>query len=86
MELKIVCLLFRYFKEHFFDGFDFTDDRLIRTAAFYEKISYYMDKLNVQVPDTIIKACDFLLSKWQTVPKMFKYTLNNFTSKYENQS
>lgn len=74
---------FRYFKEHFFDGFYFTDDRLIRTAAFYEKISYYMDKLNVQVPDTIIKACDFLLSKMANSPEMFKYTLNNFTSKYE---
>lgn len=74
---------FRYFRDHFFDNFDFSDERLLRTAVFNEKVNYYMDKLKSQDPDSIIKSCDFILSKVKDNPELYKYTLSSFTSKYQ---
>ena len=31
-------LQFKYYKSHFFDNFDFSDDRLLRTPVFHSKI------------------------------------------------
>jgi peroxiredoxin len=74
---------FRYYRDHFFDNFNFSDDRLVRSSAYHEKITYYIDKLRSQNPDSIIKSCDFILNKVKDSPELFKYTLNTFTSKYE---
>jgi peroxiredoxin len=74
---------FTYFRDHFFDNLDFSDDRLVRTSAYHEKITYYIDKLRSQAPDSIIKSCDFILNKVKDSPELYKYTLNTFTSKYE---
>ena len=32
---------YKYYRDHFFDGFNFTDERLVRTAAFHEKIVFH---------------------------------------------
>ncbi|MGB0430727.1 MAG: type I restriction endonuclease subunit R, partial [Bacteroidia bacterium] len=43
-----------YFKRHFWDYVDFTDDRILRTPIFRSKVSKYIGKnLTVQVPDSI---------------------------------
>lgn len=74
---------YKYYRDHFFDGFNFTDERLVRTAAFHEKIVFYMDRLRSQDPDSLIVGADFLLNKTEGGPENFKYTLNYLTSKYE---
>lgn len=74
---------FRYYKDHFFDNFDFNEDRLVRTAAYHEKIVFYMDRLLSQDPDSLIKGVDFLLKQSKAGTENFKYTLNYLTSKYE---
>lgn len=74
---------FKYFKSHFFDNFDFSDERLLRTSAYHEKMTYYMDKLTVQDPDSIIISADYLLGKVENNPSVFKYTLSYMSSKYE---
>ena len=52
-----------YFKEHYFDSFDWSDKRLIRTPVMEQKIEYYLDKLTVQAPDSCIVSCDYILGK-----------------------
>lgn len=74
---------YRYFKAHFFDNFDFTDGRLVRTNTFHEKIMYYLDKLTYQQADSIIKSVDYILEKSQQSPQLFKYALSFLTSHYE---
>lgn len=74
---------FRYFKAHYWDGFDFSDGRLIRTSTYDEKMNYYMDKLTVPDPDSIIKSVDYMLNKAKANKELFKYTLSQLTSKYE---
>ncbi|MEX2379981.1 MAG: DUF5106 domain-containing protein [Vicingaceae bacterium] len=74
---------FRYFKAHFFDDFDFSDGRLVRTSAFHEKMMYYLEKLTYQQADTIIKSVDYILEKSQQSPELFKYALSSLTSHFE---
>lgn len=74
---------YRYTKQHIFDAIDFTDERLLNSPAYHEKIAYYINELTMQIPDSIIVATDYLLEKASANPKLFKYTLGFITNKYE---
>ena len=74
---------FNYFKAHYFDNYDFSDERLLRTTTFHDKITYYVNKLTVPDPDSLIVAMDYLLGNTQKSPVLFKYTLTHFTSFFE---
>ena len=64
---------YRYIKGHFWDGTDFTDDRLLRTPVFDNKLKKYFEKILIQNPDTLIKETDILIEKARPNPEMFKY-------------
>lgn len=55
--------VFNYFKQHFWDDFDFADERFVRTPFLQRKIDRYIKELTVQVPDSLIKEADFLVNK-----------------------
>ncbi len=74
---------YKYTKEHIFDAIDFTDERLLNSPAYHEKIAYFINELTLQIPDSIIVATDYLLVKAAENPKLFKYTLGFLTNKYE---
>ncbi len=74
---------YRYFKKHYFDEMDFGDDRLLRTPVFYNRLSFYMDKIVVQIPDSIIKEADILIEKGRGNKEVFKYLVWYFTYTYE---
>ncbi len=54
---------YNYYKAHFFDNFDFNDDRLSYTPVFHSRLEYYIKKVIPQIPDSINKAADMLVSK-----------------------
>jgi thiol-disulfide isomerase/thioredoxin len=64
---------YRYIKSHYWDGTDFTDDRLLRTPVFDNKLKKYFDNILYQNPDSIIKEFDILIEKARPNPEMFKY-------------
>ncbi len=64
---------YRYIKAHYWDGTNFTDDRLLRTPVFDNKLKKYFDKVLYQNPDSIIKEFDILIEKARPNPEMFKY-------------
>ena len=74
---------FNYYKSHYFDGFDFSDERLIRTPVFHRKISYYMTKLVVQIPDSITKEADWMVEQTKEAKENFKYVVHFVTNHYE---
>ncbi|MFN6947249.1 MAG: thioredoxin-like domain-containing protein [Cytophagaceae bacterium] len=65
---------FRYYKEHFFDNIDFTDDRILRSPVYHNKIKQYFEKLTIQYPDSMIVAADYLIEKSRASKELFKYT------------
>lgn len=72
-----------HFRNHYWDGMDFSDNRLIRSPVFANKVDFYLDKLIPQQPDSIAAACDWLIEKCRPSPDLFKYTLAHVTYKYE---
>ncbi len=74
---------FRYFKAHYFDNYDFSDERLLRTATFHDKIVYYINKLTVPDPDSLIISLDYILGNAKKSTPLLKYALTHFTGHYE---
>lgn len=66
---------YRYYKQHFFDYIDLTDDRLLRTPVFHNKLKQYITTVVVQYPDSIIKEADTLVTKTKGNKEMFKYVV-----------
>lgn len=66
---------YRYYKGHYWDKFDFKDDRLVYTPVYDGKIEEYISKLTVQCTDSMEKECDMLLGKAKGTKDMFHYTL-----------
>jgi peroxiredoxin len=64
---------YRYYKQHYFDDIDFSDDRLLRTPVFCNKLKPYLTSVIIQHPDTIIKEADILIEKARANKEMFKY-------------
>jgi len=66
---------YNYYKAHFWDDFNFQDDRLIHAPIYDAKITEYMNKLVLPWPDSVEKESDMLLKKASGTKDMFKYTL-----------
>ncbi len=75
---------YRYFKEHYWDDMNLTDNRLIRTPVFHNKLKKYFDQVVVQNPDSIFKESVILIEKARPDPEMFKYIVWFITYHYEN--
>jgi thiol-disulfide isomerase/thioredoxin len=73
---KTVDSLFkpRYYKEHYWDDFNFQDNRLVYSPIYDNKLNQYFRSV-FPVPDSLNKECDMLLGKSKGAPDVFKYTL-----------
>ncbi len=72
----------RHTQKHFFDNLDLSQHRLLRTPFLQRKIEQFVDKLQVQHPDTIAVAIDYVLNKLEPVEESFKYYVIHFLNKY----
>jgi len=73
---------YHYYKSHFFDAIDFTDDRILRTGIYHQKLKTYIETLVVQHPDSIIKEADWIISRSLENDELFKYTAAWILNKY----
>lgn len=77
--------LFRwhYYKQHYFDGFDFSEEAFANSTYLKEKIDYFIgDKMTVQIPDSVIVAVDYILNKAQANEEVFKFVLPYLLNEY----
>ena len=75
--------VYQYYKQHYWDKFDLTDDRLLRTPLYNNKLKKYFEQILYQEPDTIIAEADKLIAKTEPNKEMFKYTVWWLTYKFE---
>ena len=72
-----------YYRNTFINNIDFTDDRLVRTPVFYQRIQNYITRIIPQIPDTIAVAafdvCDRALGRRE----MQKWLIYWITNHYE---
>ncbi|MGB4843453.1 MAG: DUF5106 domain-containing protein, partial [Ferruginibacter sp.] len=72
----------RFAQQHYFDNLDLADGRLLRTPVLHSAVDYYIDKLQIQHPDTLVAAIDNLLTRFSSAEESFKYYLIYFLNKY----
>ncbi len=77
---------FRYYKAHFLDNVDFSDDRLLRTPLLQTKIKTYTQQLTVPLPDSIIPSVDTIIEKSRANKEVFKYSVATLANYYETSN
>ncbi|MFC2112351.1 thioredoxin-like domain-containing protein [Bacteroidota bacterium] len=66
---------YKYYKSHYFDNFDISDIRLLRTPFYEQKVMTYIEKIAFQHPDSLILECDMLIEASRSDPALFRYML-----------
>jgi hypothetical protein len=64
-----------YYTFHYWDKYDFTDDRLIYTPIYERKLDDYLTKLVVPTYDSMKVSCEYILDKFNRKGEHFKYSL-----------
>ena len=75
---------YRYYKSHYWDGIDFTDERLTRTPVFEPRLDKYFRDLVPPQADSIEKDADKMLLEARVSKPMFQYLMVYFVQKYIN--
>ncbi|MFT4771024.1 MAG: peroxiredoxin [Cryomorphaceae bacterium] len=72
-----------WFKDHYFDHIDLTDDRIVRTPIYHTKLVNFLNKTVIQTPDTLKPAIDKLIAQMDPKSELFKYTVHYTTYNFE---
>lgn len=72
-----------FYKNHYWDNFDFSDNRLMYAPIFDARLSEYFNHVVYPIPDTVNAEADKLLAKARKGKEIFKYSLYWLTRNYE---
>ena len=81
-EQEVQVKRWRYQQAHFFDNIDLEDPKMLRTPFLFRQIDAFVNKLQVQHPDTIAKALDFVLRSVQPADETFKFYLIHYLNEF----
>lgn len=72
-----------YMQKHYFDNVNFSESGIVRSPILHQKVTDYLKRLVVPIPDSIISACDMLVEKAKADSTVFRYVLPYLTNYYE---
>ncbi len=75
--------LYHLYKKKFWENIDFSDDRLLRTPVFHNKLRTYFTNVVVQIPDSVIAEADRIVELSRANDEVFKYTIWFITNHFE---
>ena len=75
---------YRFVKNNWWDGVDFSNEALVRTPFFEQKLEEYYKYYVIPEADSIIPEVNYMLLVSRENREMFKYLLGKFTDKYIN--
>jgi thiol-disulfide isomerase/thioredoxin len=75
---------FHYFRNHYWNYTDFSEEGILRTPVFHQKLIDYFEKYTVPAPDSLIVSCDIVLALAEKNSEVYKYTLATLLNKYAN--
>jgi peroxiredoxin len=67
---------YTYYRAHYWDAFNFNDDRLIHTPLLQARLDEYFNKLIYPQEDSVIIEADTILHRMRPSENLFKFTLN----------
>jgi len=73
---------YRYGKEHFWDGIDFMDGRLVRTPVFETKLTDYLQNWISPEADSVIFEFNWMIALGRNDEEMYKYLVGYFVDHY----
>lgn len=74
---------FYYYRDHYFDNINMTDERFLRSPMLHSKIDLYVsDKVTVPNPDSVMVAVDRLLKLSEGNDEVFKFILVRLLNEY----
>ncbi len=75
---------YRYYKDHYWDGINFWDDRVSRTPStlFEDRVDKYFATLVYPSPDSVNKEIDWMLGYASASPEMTRVLLVKFATRY----
>ena len=73
---------FKYYKTHYWDDFDLTDDTFVNTPYLQQKVDKFLNDLTAQTPDSVVAAVDFILTGAEKNREVFRYLLPYLLNKY----
>ena len=71
-----------YYRDHYWDNTNLSNDALVRDPSFIKKLETYFDKIVVQHPDTLSLYADELVAQMDKEGEMFKITVNWLINHY----
>ncbi|MCS6991907.1 MAG: DUF5106 domain-containing protein [Chitinophagales bacterium] len=74
---------YRYYKAHYWDHVDLTDNRLLRTPVFAYRLKRFFDEVVPKIPDSIKVEADRLIAKARSDSEMYRYLVWWLTYTYE---
>lgn len=75
---------YHFFRDHYWDGISFPDERLSRTPVFEPRLDKYFHDLVPPEADSIEREADRMLLEARVSKPMFQYLLVYFVQKYVN--
>lgn len=73
-----------HYRDHFWDGVDFTDTRLLYTPVIANKLKRYIKELTPQQPDSLIKVSDQIIRRVLSSKEYFRFFSNWIALQHEN--
>lgn len=77
-------LEYLWYKQHYFDNIDFTDDRVTRTPVYQSKLKYFFEKMVPQIPDSINKDIDRIFKLIGDNQEFYKQTFIHLYQTYNS--
>ncbi len=77
-------LAFKYYKTHYWDYFDLSDSRLLRTPILTNKVTQYFDQTVVFHPDSVIAAIDLTIAQARPSKEVVSFLVWHYVAKYQN--
>ena len=74
----------RFTQKHYFDNLELGDPRLLRTPFLFNRVDYYINKLQVRHPDTLALAVSNVLDQMLPAEESFKYYLIHYLNSFAN--
>lgn len=78
---------YRYYKNHYWDNVDFSEDGLIRApqGLLVMKLNDYIDKVTLQDPDSLTNAVNEVINKTRPYTETQKYFVQYLTNKFQDR-
>ena len=75
---------YAYHSAHYLDNIDLASPALLRTPVVLPKVNYFLDKVLLQIPDTLNKYCDKIIERASANPETHRYWTSYLLNKYQS--